>query len=44
MKKLGHFSGDELRSFDRGLEQASLSDGVLNYCSKACKTFSSALS
>lgn len=43
MKKLGHFPGDELRSFGRGLEQASLSDGVLNYYSKTCKTlFSSA--
>lgn len=44
MKKLGHFSGDELRNFGKGLEQASLSDEVLNYWSKTCKTlFSSAL-
>lgn len=40
MKKLGQFSHDEQRNFGRGLEQASLSDGVLNCCSKTCKTFS----
>jgi len=45
MKKLGHVSGDELRSFGRGLEQVSSTDGDLNYCSKTCKSLaSSALS
>lgn len=41
MKRLGHFSGDELRNFGGRLEQASLSDGDLSYCSKTCKSLSS---